>query len=221
MPTRLFSYVVDHDYGFAPNPEGGLCTLVYCKFRHANSGRNNLVEMAKVGDWILGAGGTSRFSAGRGRILYLMRVDEKIPFEHYLSASEYRNRCDCHDRGLGNQFALLSKHFYYFGRNAVDVNQLPSGISRDTLLKSGMGYRRDIPAPQIKLLVDWFRKNYRFGVHGQPCAAGGNRALGRSERDRYTCKPRRRCSEIREVVEKPACITLKKRGPAGRLRSRC
>lgn len=52
---QLFSYVVDHDEGFAPNPAGGLCTLAYCKFSH--SGKRNLVEMAADGDWVVGNGG--------------------------------------------------------------------------------------------------------------------------------------------------------------------
>lgn len=58
VPT-LFSYVVDHDHGFAPNPYGGYCTLVHCKFG-GERGRQNIVEMAKVGDWIVGTGGRSK-----------------------------------------------------------------------------------------------------------------------------------------------------------------
>ena len=29
--VRLYSYVFDHDYGFAPNPFHGVCTLATCK----------------------------------------------------------------------------------------------------------------------------------------------------------------------------------------------
>lgn len=46
-PT-LFSYIVDHDLGFAPNPFGGYCTLVRCKFG-GKTGRRNVVELADVG----------------------------------------------------------------------------------------------------------------------------------------------------------------------------
>ena len=53
MP-RLFSYVVDHDYGYAPHPFGRYCTLAKCKY---GSGRfENVVELAEVGDWIAGTG---------------------------------------------------------------------------------------------------------------------------------------------------------------------
>jgi hypothetical protein len=44
--ATLFSYVVDHDLGFAPNPASGYCTLVHCKFE-GKSGRRNIVELAK------------------------------------------------------------------------------------------------------------------------------------------------------------------------------
>ncbi len=29
--TKLYSYVVVHDHGVAPDPSGGLCSLVICK----------------------------------------------------------------------------------------------------------------------------------------------------------------------------------------------
>jgi len=64
MP-RLYSYVVDHDLGFAPNPFGGCCTLAKCKY---GSKRRNIVEMAETGDWIAGTGGADLSkSAGHGK----------------------------------------------------------------------------------------------------------------------------------------------------------
>uniref|UniRef100_UPI00403F7B09 Nmad2 family putative nucleotide modification protein n=1 Tax=Pigmentiphaga sp. CHJ604 TaxID=3081984 RepID=UPI00403F7B09 len=193
MPGQLFSYVVDHDHGYAPNPEGGLCSLVHCKFRHTGDRRNNLVEMASVGDWILGTGGASRLSAGRDRIIYLMRVDEKIPFQQYIASPEYRGRYDCRDFGQGNQFALLSRHFYYFGCNAVGIDQLPPSINRGTLQKRGMGYRRDMPALQIQRLTAWFGRTYKLGIHGQPCASRSNPALVSIVKTRHKCRPITHC----------------------------
>ena len=168
MP-KLFSYVVDHDYGYAPNPSKGTCSLVHCKFGGLG-GKRNIVEMADEGDWILGTGGSGRHSAGNGRIIYAMRVDRKIPFSQYLSDPAYAGRNDCHDLGHGNLFALLSNHFFYFGRNALDVDRLPSGIDRSRLFKYGMGYRSDMPPPQMRLLIKWLEKTFRPGVHGHPCS---------------------------------------------------
>ena len=43
--AKLFSYVVDHDYGFAPNPFGGFCTLAKCKY---GTTKRNIVELAEA-----------------------------------------------------------------------------------------------------------------------------------------------------------------------------
>ncbi len=52
--TRLYSYVVVSDHGFAPNPFHGYCTLANCKPR--------IRWRAQPGGWILG----SASRAGRG-----------------------------------------------------------------------------------------------------------------------------------------------------------
>ena len=53
----LYSYVVEHDTGYAPNPDSGVCSLCRCKFRESPVSRRNIVELAKKGDWIVGTGG--------------------------------------------------------------------------------------------------------------------------------------------------------------------
>lgn len=168
MSPTLYSYVVDHDHGYAPNPEQGLCSLVHCKFG-GYSGRRNVVEKADVGDWILGSGGVSRSSAGNGRIIYLMRVDRKIPFAEYLASPEFHGRVDCHDNGSQNVFALLSDHFFYFGGNALDRSNLPSILAQAALFKKGPGFRADLPQSQVRLLTQWFERTFKIGVHGEPC----------------------------------------------------
>ena len=89
----LFSYVVDHDLGFAPNPYLGYYTLVHFKFSEAG-GRRNIVELAEVGDWILGTAGTGKQSAGHGKLIYVMRVDEKHTFDDFLADRRFRGRSD-------------------------------------------------------------------------------------------------------------------------------
>ena len=75
--TKLYSYVVRFDLGFAPNPFGGLCTLAKCKIGNK---QRNIVEMVEVGDWIVGTGGADpRTSSGNGTLIYAMRVDKKTP----------------------------------------------------------------------------------------------------------------------------------------------
>ncbi|WKZ60494.1 MAG: hypothetical protein QY309_03245 [Cyclobacteriaceae bacterium] len=71
MPN-LFSYIVKHDSGAAPNPFWGVCTLTICK--------PTIRRTAKVGDWIIGTGSkNARLKDGKvhdlsGCIVYAMKV---------------------------------------------------------------------------------------------------------------------------------------------------
>jgi hypothetical protein len=181
VPT-LFSYVVDHDHGFAPNPYSHYCTLVHCKFG-GSSGRRSIVEMAKVGDWIVGTGGRSKKSSGTGTVLYLMRVDEKLPFWKFLSDKRFRGRPDCVDLGRGNKFALVSQNYFYFGRHALKTSRLPAEIARKELVKTGPGFRRDYPSAPLKRLVAWFGSHFEIGMHGDPCAVRTTQAKSRGQRN--------------------------------------
>lgn len=70
---RLYSYVVLRDYGFAPNPFHGWCTLATCK--------PIIRRTAKRGDWLIGVGAKSK---GRGgRLVHAMQVSEAMTFDEY------------------------------------------------------------------------------------------------------------------------------------------
>jgi hypothetical protein len=74
----LFSYKLTHDTGFAPNPFFGILTLATCK--------PCIRKSKEEGDWI--AGFTSQQLcgdlAGEEKLVYLMEVNEKIPFSRYF-----------------------------------------------------------------------------------------------------------------------------------------
>lgn len=188
--TQLFSYVVDHDHGYAPNPYGGICTLVHCKYGGTYRKRN-IVEMAEVGDWILGSGGSSKQSAGAGKIIYLMRVDEKLDFPAFLKDSRFSGRSDHNDWGYGNKYALVSFHYFYFGKNAINGSALPKFIPGQRLFKRGPGYRKDLPSSSIKTLMSWFENTYKTGMHGDPCTSNGGKLQPRL-RPTTACTGRRR-----------------------------
>ena len=79
---RLYSYVVARDYGFAPNPFLGICTLATCK--------PEIRRCADVGDWIVGTG--SRKNGAVGRVVYVMRVADVMAFQEYWTRAEYRRK---------------------------------------------------------------------------------------------------------------------------------
>ncbi|VTZ23755.1 conserved hypothetical protein [Methylocella tundrae] len=73
-------YVVARDFGFAPNPFHGVCTLATCK--------PIIRRTAKVGDWVIGMGG-SKLSAV-GRCIFAMQITEAMSFDAYWAAPAYQ-----------------------------------------------------------------------------------------------------------------------------------
>lgn len=78
----LFAYTVADDIGFAPNPFHGCCTLATCKpeLRHA----------AKLGDWVAGVGSVPKNQGGK--LVYAMRVQEKVSFDEYWKSSRFKQK---------------------------------------------------------------------------------------------------------------------------------
>src|SRR6266480_7924050 len=182
----LYSYVVDHDDGHAPNPYFGVCTLCRCKFRERKFRRGrrvprNVVELAKEGDWIVGTGGANpKKSAGGGMLVYVMRVDEKLSRQFYYVDPRFvrkkRRKTGTDAQALGDnlrpkngfekheQFALVSRHFYYFGSNAVSI---PDRFLK--LEKRGRGFKKRFDAAFVDSFLGWLEKNHKLGKHGEPC----------------------------------------------------
>jgi len=77
---RLFSYVVARDYGFAPNPFYGSCTLATCK--------PAIRRVASVGDWIVGTGSSLRDR--ESFLVYVMCVTETMTFNEYWEDERFR-----------------------------------------------------------------------------------------------------------------------------------
>jgi hypothetical protein len=78
--SRVYLYVVARDFGFAPNPFHGSCTLATCK--------PTIRRTASVGDWIMGMGGRKLDAVGR--CIYAMRVTGSLSFDDYWHAPEFR-----------------------------------------------------------------------------------------------------------------------------------
>ena len=183
----LFSYVVEHDTGLAPNPNDGFCTLVYCKFRNPKVRTRNIVELAKEGDWIVGTGGKSKKSSGHGTIIYIMRVDEKLSFAEYLRRFPDRARpvpLLSKDHG---KFALISHTFLYFGDEKVSVGKVPGG-NLVHLEKRGPAFRNKFPETFIRQLADWVHKQHPRGKIGDPCAPGPDHVSEKTCRCRKGCR---------------------------------
>ena len=78
----MFSYVVARDYGFAPNPFFGVCTLATCKPR--------VRKTAAIGDWVIGTGSAKR--GRQGYLVYAMRVAEALTFNEYWADPRFQQK---------------------------------------------------------------------------------------------------------------------------------
>lgn len=188
--SRVYMYVVDRDFGFAPNPFHGWCTLATCK--------PGIRERADVGDWVLGVGG-ARLEA-TGRCIFAMRVTRTLTFDEYWRDSEFfdkrpvRNGSrkmmvgdniyhrgrkgwvqeDSHHSnpdGSTNPHNLLrdtaadrilaSRHFFYFGRNAPAI---PTDILTSIGYRNGRNYRV-FDSAQCAKLISWLHEQCRGALN--------------------------------------------------------
>ncbi len=79
---RLHSYVVARDFGFAPNPFFGICTLATCKPR--------IRSVAQIGDWVVGTG--SKKNQREKRVVFAMRVTAAMSFEEYWKDPRFQTK---------------------------------------------------------------------------------------------------------------------------------
>jgi hypothetical protein len=80
---KLYSYVVARDFGFAPNPFHGYCTLATCK--------PGIRARAEIGDWVIGTGAKTKYDLS-GSLIYAMAVGEAIDFDTYWSDPRFRTK---------------------------------------------------------------------------------------------------------------------------------
>jgi hypothetical protein len=186
---RLYSYVIVHDTGFAPNPFGGWCTLANCK--------PAIRRAAQVGDWV--AGLSPRYDGNR--LIYAMRVDEILSYRQYFlderfaaKIPDWRNAQVVHKSGdniyeplpnggfrqlesmhsfgaqedpvrkahdLGGRNVLVSRTFHYFGSQAVN---LPSSLD---CLKVGRAHKCRFSPASISSFLD-FISDKPAGVNAPP-----------------------------------------------------
>jgi len=180
---NLYSYVVASDTGFAPNPFGKYCTLACCK--------PSIRLSAAVGDWVVGT--SSVKTVGAGRLVYAMRVTEKLPLEEYSDnprfqykkpsvglreergdniysqkGKNWHQRTSYHDadnmpKDLRGKYALISDHFVYLGADAIPISKQFVGI-----VKKGPGYKCHFPAWLVEAFVEWVETKVKTAHRGTP-----------------------------------------------------
>ena len=192
----LHSYVVARDYGFAPNPFSGYCTLATCK--------PGVRRSAQVGDWVVGTGSAVR--QRKGVLVYAMRVSETMSFNDYWADSRFQckkpnmrasrkcafgdniyHRDDGHwiqldshhsladgspnPRNIRNDTktdrVLLATHFAYWGGSGPRVpDRFRDFDGHDLCI--GIGFKKNFPRSMEAMFVEWIGSLETVGCVGRP-----------------------------------------------------
>ena len=111
--SKVYIYVVARDFGFAPNPFHGYCTLATCK--------PIIRKKAEVEDWVIGMGG-SRLKA-TGRCISAMRVTRKITFNDYWSDPVFIDKKPVRN---GSKKMMVGDNIYFRNRANNEWQQADS-----------------------------------------------------------------------------------------------
>lgn len=174
---RLYSYIVKHDTGLAPNPFWDYCTLAVCTPNHMG------IKPEKK-DWVVGFLSKER----ENRLLYAMKISEVLCFDGYYkdprfkkkipnSRGNWKQRCgdnfyylnkkgdwvkhqsDFHEdqieKDIKHPFVFISEHFYYFG----DKAKIAKGF--EPLIINRCGVKCDHDQRLVDKFIRWLNKPCR------------------------------------------------------------
>lgn len=192
-----YSYKVEHDYGLAPNPFGGYCTLAVCK----PTIRDN--KNLKLKDWIIGTG--SAKLKRLHQLVYVMQVDEIISFNDYWRDPRFQYKKPVvngslvqmygdnfyhQDKGTKKWVQSDSAHSLQGGKPNKDHIKVDTG-GKNVLISKTFYYFGDhsVPIPKKYLevcsegrsmkgpgiplnvadqFIQWVKDGFEPGIHGDP-----------------------------------------------------
>jgi len=111
---KMYTYVITRDYGFAPNPFGGYCTLATCK--------PLLRKIAKIGDWVIATGPKTSYRKP-GYLFYAMKVDEKMAFNDYWNDERFQYKKPLFNGSLKQCFG---DNIYHYNKTTNEWHQQDS-----------------------------------------------------------------------------------------------
>lgn len=191
---KLYKYVITRDFGFAPNPYYGYCTLATCKpqIRHS----------AQIGDWVMAFGGKDTIA--NNKLVYIMKVSEKLTFNQYWNDERFnkkkpnftKSRKACYGDNIYHRNDKLSEwiqenshHSYENGE--TNFRNLNKDTSKDYVLISkkfwyfgnnacvlpenlqilihhGRAYKIENDEKLISSLIQWLESTYSDSINGVP-----------------------------------------------------
>jgi hypothetical protein len=184
---KLYSYILTHDYGLAPNPFWGYCTLAICT-------PNRMGVRAQEGDWFMGVTSKSKGNC----LLYVMEVSEVLSFDDYYrdsrfekkkpSSSSWKEQCGDniyytdstgvwqrhipHFFHKGEAFlkkdtrhprVFIAERFYYFGEKAIKLPKV-----HEDLILARQGCKHRHSPETVRSFLNWLIDNYQLGINALP-----------------------------------------------------
>lgn len=117
---KINSYVVDRDYGFAPNPFYGYCTLATCK--------PVIRRCAQIGEWVVGTGTRILNREKCKYLMFFMEITEAMSFTDYWNdARFFLKRPDL----KGSRKRSYGDNIYRFDSSDEQWRQINSHHSHD------------------------------------------------------------------------------------------
>ncbi|WP_299660907.1 hypothetical protein [uncultured Psychromonas sp.] len=141
--ATLFSYAITRDFGFAPNPFNGICSLATCKPK--------IRKYAKVGDWVMGVGG-SRLKRCKRKCIFLMRVSEIVDFQQYWDDPRFSLKKPSRN---GSQVQLLGDNIYHKAQDGTWIQEDSHHSNGDGTINE-VNLERDTGSTENVLLSDYF-----------------------------------------------------------------
>ena len=136
-------YVVDRDFGFAPNPFHGCCTLATCMPR--------IRAKALENDWVVGMGG-ARLQA-TGRCVYAMRVTESLSFDEYWVNEAYFDKRPVRN---GSSVMMVGDNIYHRDQVNEPWQQLDSHHSSPDGTPNPLNLNKDTSVNRVLVSRDYF-----------------------------------------------------------------
>lgn len=194
---KVLSYVVARDFGFAPNPFHGHCTLGTCI--------STLRRAARVGDLVIGTGTSTKHLDGR--LVYAMQVTEIVTFDEYWNDSRFRVKRPIlygstkqqygdniyhHEGGAWKQEdshhslpdgilnaanlrsdtkvdrVLVSNCYTYWGGNGPPVPGEFRSWQGIDIVRKYVGHRHNFPAELVEAFWGWIEPQLGLGIQGRP-----------------------------------------------------
>lgn len=191
-----FSYKIEHDFGLAPNPFGGYCTLAVCK--PTIRANNNL----QTNDWVIGTGSVKLRNLNQ--LIFAMRVEEILRMEDYWDDIRFQYKKPVIN---GSLVQMYGDNFYHknksgkwiqedsahsLGNGKPNKDHVDVDVSGKNVLISKVFYyfgdkaieipeqfrvicnngrnmkSTSIPIEVADQFIKWLESRYIVGIHGDP-----------------------------------------------------